>query len=295
MKKHVSHIYIPLIAFALLLGIGLFGLIKIYSLSGEVARLNNQLTFIDSKYATSTGILETEISKLNQTFNEELTKQKHSTIILQENLKQQAGTVNTLQKLSKTDPQLLAKYSKVFFLNENYIPERLTEIPVEYKYNSTKAVSIHSDVWPKLKAMIDEANNKGLGISVSSGYRSFTEQKNLKNDYQVTYGAGTANQFSADQGYSEHQLGTTVDFTTTSLRGSIDGLEKTTAYPWLLANAHRYGFVLSYPENNQFYQYEPWHWRYVGVKLATDLKNQGKSFYDLDQRTIDTYLANIFE
>jgi hypothetical protein len=51
---------------------------------------------------------------------------------------------------------------------------------------------------------------------------------------------------------------------------------------------------MSYPKDNPFYVYEPWHFRYVGIKLATDLANQGKHFYDLDQRTIDEYLVNLF-
>ena len=69
----------------------------------------------------------------------------------------------------------------------------------------------------------------------------------------------------------------------------------TPAYQWMTDNAHKYGFVLSYPKDNSYYVYEPWHWRFVGVKLATDLHNQGKNFYDLDQRVIDTYLVNIFD
>jgi D-alanyl-D-alanine carboxypeptidase len=62
-----------------------------------------------------------------------------------------------------------------------------------------------------------------------------------------------------------------------------------------LANAYKYGFTLSYPKGNTSYVFEPWHWRFVGVKLATDLHNQGKNFYDLDQRSIDAYLVNFFD
>ena len=91
------------------------------------------------------------------------------------------------------------------------------------------------------------------------------------------------------------KLGTAVDLTTTGLGGGLDGFEKTPAFAWLLSNAYRYGFVLSYPPNNQYYVFEPWHWRYVGVKLATDLRTEGKYFYDLDQREIDKYLSNIFD
>jgi D-alanyl-D-alanine carboxypeptidase len=143
--------------------------------------------------------------------------------------------------------------------------------------------------------MIDDANAAGVKIFVQSAYRSFFDQASLKGKYTVTYGAGTANSFSADQGYSEHQLGTTVDFSTTGLNGGLDGFDKTPAYTWLVANAYKYGFVLSYPKNNTYYVFEPWHWRFVGFALALRIHNESKNFYDLDQRVIDGYLISIFD
>ncbi|MFA5934530.1 MAG: M15 family metallopeptidase [Candidatus Paceibacterota bacterium] len=204
------------------------------------------------------------------------------------------GTVSDLEKLSQIDPELLQKYSKVFFLNEHYSPARLTEIPSEYKYSNLKALQIGTETWPHLEKMIDDAKDDKVEIFVSSAFRSFDEQTALKTNYSVTYGIGTANQFSADQGYSEHQLGTTVDLTTTGLNGGLDGFDKTEAYKWLNLNAYKYGFVLSYPNNNTYYVYEPWHWRFVGIKLAKYLHSQNKNFYDLDQRKIDEYLINLF-
>jgi zinc D-Ala-D-Ala carboxypeptidase len=205
------------------------------------------------------------------------------------------GTVTTLQKLSKIDPQLLAKYSKVFFLSDNYAPARLVEIPTMYAYSEKKTSQIVPEVLPHLLSMLDQAKSDGISLYIQSAYRSFDTQSALKGQYSVTYGAGTANSFSADQGYSEHQLGTTVDFITTGTGGELTGFEKTPAYTWVTANAYRYGFVLSYPKNNGYYIYEPWHWRFVGVKLATELHKQGKYFYELDQRTIDTYLISLFD
>src|SRR5690606_18737682 len=108
------------------------------------------------------------------------------------------------------------------------------------------------------------------------------------------YGSG-ANAFSADQGFSEHQLGTTVDFTTTGLGGGLQGFGNTPAYQWLVQNAYKYGFVLSYPEDNAYYVFEPWHWRYVGEDLAEDLHDDDQHFYDLPQREIDQYLLHIFD
>jgi hypothetical protein len=89
--------------------------------------------------------------------------------------------------------------------------------------------------------------------------------------------------------------GTTVDLTTPKVVAMSLDFAKSPAYAWLQANAHKYGFVLSYPKQNQYYQFEPWHWRFVGVELATKLHNENKFFYDLDQHEIDVYLIKIFD
>lgn len=141
---------------------------------------------------------------------------------------------------------------------------------------------------------MDAARGAGRDLYVASAYRSFDQQNDLKAAYKVTYGAGTANSFSADQGYSEHQLGTTVDFTTEKIGGGLAGFDKTQEYQWLLQNAYKYGFVLSYPPGNDYYVFEPWHWRFVGVELATRLHEEHQNFMDLGQRQLDPYLVNIF-
>lgn len=205
-----------------------------------------------------------------------------------------SGTVGVLDKLSKTDKELLQKYSKVYFLNEHYIPEKIVKITKSYLYNENNSKSIHGDVAPYLHKMLDDALDDGVKIWVVSAYRSFNEQAGLKGAYTSTYGSG-ANTFSADQGYSEHQLGTTLDFTTEGINGGLDGFDKTPAYTWLQKNASKYGFTLSYPKGNKYYVYEPWHWRFVGKNLAGALDKNNAYFYDWDQRKIDTYLVNIFD
>ncbi|MBX4198256.1 M15 family metallopeptidase [Candidatus Parcubacteria bacterium] len=203
-------------------------------------------------------------------------------------------TVDRLTKLAQTDPQLLQKYSKVYFLNENYNPIELTTIDNKYLNNKDKPLLIHDRVWPFLKEMLDAAQRDNLPLQVISAYRSFGTQALVKSGYKTTYGAGTANQFSADQGYSEHQLGTTIDVTTPTIGATFSGFQKSPTYTWLQNNAYKYGFVLSYPPNNSYYVFEPWHWRFVGLDLALRLHNENKNFYDLDQREINTYLINIF-
>lgn len=213
---------------------------------------------------------------------------------MEDQINQIAGTVSDLDKLSKTDKELLQKYSKVYFLNEHYIPESLKDIDKEWKYTETKDLKLHSKVMPFFEDMLEEAKEDGVELWVVSAYRSFYQQADLKGAYTVTYGSG-ANAFSADQGFSEHQLGTTMDFTTRGLNGGLDGFQNTPAYEWLQNNAYKYGFVLSYPENNSYYVYEPWHWRFVGKDLAQDLHRANAHFYDWDQREIDKYLLYIFD
>lgn len=207
-----------------------------------------------------------------------------------------SGTVGQLDKLSKLDKELLQKYSKVYFLNEHYVPPKVRAIDEDFVKNSDGMPEyVHASVEPYLEDMLDDAKDDGVDLLVTSAYRSFDEQKGLKSAYSVSYGSG-ANAFSADQGYSEHQLGTTVDISSPEINGGLtNNFETTKAFAWLEKNAHRYGFTLSYPKGNAYYIYEPWHWRFVGEELARDLHEDGKHFYDLDQREIDKYLISIFD
>ncbi|PJA34304.1 MAG: hypothetical protein CO184_00260 [Candidatus Zambryskibacteria bacterium CG_4_9_14_3_um_filter_40_16] len=204
-----------------------------------------------------------------------------------------SSTVNRLQKLSETDKELLQKYSKVYFLNENYTPDNLSVINEQYLYEKNRNHQVHSQVLPYLTELLDTAKIDGIAIQIISSFRSFGEQSSLKNEYAVQYGSG-ANTFSADQGYSEHQLGTALDFTTPKTGTTFSKFKETDAYKWLLNNAYKFGFTLSYPEGNTFYQFEPWHWRFVGTTLSARLHEENKFFYDLEQRDIDSYLISIF-
>lgn len=283
-------------------GLFVYAYMQIFDLNDKVALLNEELERKTTELATTAGELASGLTTLDEkasSISTTLTGAQQEIKSTKQNLDQKvnqvANTVGTLEKLSKTDPELLQKYSKVFFLNEHYTPERVTEIPNAYKYYEQRNYVVHEQVWPYLQKMIDAANKSGKELYVYSAYRSFDEQSALKGAYKVTYGEGTANQFSADQGYSEHQLGTTADLITTGIGGTLDGFDGTDEYQWLLNNAYKYGFILSYPQNNSYYTFEPWHWRFVGVKLATYLHDNNQQFYNLDQRKIDEYLVSVFD
>jgi len=206
-----------------------------------------------------------------------------------------SSVVGQLYKLSKTDRELLQKYSNIYFLNENYIPSALSPIDPIFLFRKEKPETIHANIKPYLEKMLQAAQENSVPILVLSAYRSFGTQASLKTSYKITYGTTAANKFSADQGYSEHQLGSTVDLTTPTGGEILAGFDKTKSYTWLLENAYKYGFILSYEKGNKFYQFEPWHWRFIGVELATKLHNEGKNFYSVDQREINEYLVKIFD
>jgi D-alanyl-D-alanine carboxypeptidase len=289
------------------MGASTYFAIKSHSQQAQIDMLLYERNFFLTESASSTKALQTAsttIAELTATLNdlgvelEDLSdnyrSERERNEEFEDQIKDIAGTVGDLDKLSKTDKELLQKYSKVYFLNEHYIPESLSKLENAYVYDESKEHFVHSKVEPFLVKMINEAKEDGVDLWVVSAYRSYETQAQLKGQYLVSYGAG-ANTFSADQGYSEHQLGTTIDFTTAGINGGLSGFEATPAYSWLTENAHRFGFTLSYPENNVHYVFEPWHWRFVGTDLARDLKRDGATFYDWDQRKIDEYLIKIFD
>ncbi|MGB4076198.1 MAG: M15 family metallopeptidase [Minisyncoccia bacterium] len=277
-----------------LLGILLLGGVGGYVLYTEKTAHQQTRTALGG--ATSTiDTLESELARAKEEerrLTEALSIERDRNNTFEGRIKEISGTVDTLDKLAKTDPELLQKYSKVYFLNENFVPSELVQIPPLWTYGEQEEY-FHGKLWNDLEKLLEDAREEEIEFRIISGYRSFGTQEILKSNYVVRYGSG-ANAFSADQGYSEHQLGTTVDFTTLELGANFSSLDTTEAYAWLLAHAREYGFILSYPKENGYYVYEPWHWRYVGRALADDLYDEGKNFYDLDQRELDEYLVDFF-
>ncbi len=271
--------------------------VKLQETTSAHSLLDSERERLLAEASTTIAALTAKLSLTSEELDEledDYKKEKNKNDDFEDQIKDISGTVKDLDKLSKTDKELLQKYSKVYFLNEHYIPPKIVPIEKQYLYNENAAKSIHGKVEPFLTDMLDDALTDGVKIWVNSSYRSFYEQASLKGAYTQSYGSG-ANAFSADQGYSEHQLGTTLDFTTEGLGGGLGNFETTKAYEWLQKNAHKYGFTLSYPKGNAYYIFEPWHWRFVGEDLAEDLHDAGKTFYEWEQREIDKYLIKIFD
>jgi D-alanyl-D-alanine carboxypeptidase len=126
-----------------------------------------------------------------------------------------------------------------------------------------------------LAGMAAAASAAGLSLSIESGYRSYPTQLAVYNEWVSSKGEAVADELSARPGTSEHQTGLAVDLSAVPANCSLAVCFATTPQgKWLAANAWRYGFLLRYPAdkvNVTGYQYEPWHFRFIGVPLATEL------------------------
>ena len=114
---------------------------------------------------------------------------------------------------------------------------------------------------------------ENLNIYLSSGFRSYSTQDRIYNNYVARDGKEAADTYSARPGYSEHQSGLAFDVNQIN-----DTFNDSAEAKWLANNCYKYGFILRYPKGKEDitgYKYESWHFRYVGEELATKLYNNG--------------------
>lgn len=158
----------------------------------------------------------------------------------------------------------------------DFAPTDLVTANVPYAANAT----MRAEAAAALERMFAAAAAEGAGqLMVQNGYRSYALQVQVHNNWVSRLGVEKARAQSAVPGYSEHQTGLTADImSTTEGCGVEQCFAQTTAGTWLAGNAWRFGFHLRYPEGKTEitgYIFEPWHYRYVGLELATELHETG--------------------
>ncbi|MBE6844369.1 MAG: D-alanyl-D-alanine carboxypeptidase family protein [Ruminococcus sp.] len=146
---------------------------------------------------------------------------------------------------------------------------------------ANKTYSLPSDYNPgedeeavaAFETMQSDAENEGLEIYISSGFRSYDDQDRIYNNYASYDGYEAADRYSARPGHSEHQTGQAFDLNTIS-----ESFAYTAEGEWVKENCHKYGFIIRYPEGKEDitgYMYEPWHIRYIGIDKATEVYESG--------------------
>ncbi|MFA6515212.1 MAG: CapA family protein [Candidatus Paceibacterota bacterium] len=156
-----------------------------------------------------------------------------------------------------------------------YIPSNLRELGTIF--STKKRICLTKEARDAFELMSEKAKEDGLTIKVSSGFRSYEYQKTLFSNASKVNNKNAIISV-AKPGYSEHQLGTAVDITGSSINySSASGnFDKTIEDKWLKENAYLFGFIQSYPKDKEDitgYKYEPWHYRYVGLDNAEKIKN----------------------
>lgn len=172
----------------------------------------------------------------------------------------------------------------------NYVPPDLTvpNVPLNGS-GGEERMHLRKDAASALESMFGGASQQGLRLMLVSGYRSYSYQTQLYNGYVAQYGQAGADQQSARPGYSEHQTGWAADLAPASGNCSIEQcFADTPEGKWLAANAYKYGFIIRYTTAKQpitGYENEPWHVRYIGTALSSEMHNQNvltlEEFFDL--------------
>ena len=159
---------------------------------------------------------------------------------------------------------LTALVNQYHALPQDYVP-RLVALDAVY---TNQQDSLRPEAYRAFVRMVDAAAEDGIRLYNVSAYRSYTTQKWVYQRYVNQDGSHRADTYSARPGCSEHQTGLALDVNTASLR---DHFEETNEYAWLVEHAGEFGFILRFPEGKEEitgYQFEPWHYRYVGTRTA---------------------------
>ncbi len=183
---------------------------------------------------------------------------------------------------TRSGDDLLVLVNKKYKLPSTYSPNDLVPVSNSGIRTTKTGLYVRNIMTNDLKAMNNALAQEGIDIAILSAYRSYQTQQ-ATYSYWVSYNGGNtdaADQVSARPGHSQHQLGTAVDFTSSEI-GDALGTQfgNTKASNWLKQNAWKYGFVLSFPsgwENETGFNYEPWHYRYIGQTNAANWHNSGQ-------------------
>ena len=166
--------------------------------------------------------------------------------------------------------------NKYYYLEEDYVPKNLETISSMYALNGMQLVK---EAKIAFESLSKAASKEDLRIIAMSSYRSYEYQVDLYNRYVKQDGKEKADTYSGRPGHSEHQTGLAVDV----YNGKTDytNFEKTKEFTWMNSHAHEYGFILRFPKDKEpetGYEYESWHYRYVGEEIATYIKENNISF-----------------
>lgn len=186
-------------------------------------------------------------------------------------------------RYSVNDPaSIWAVVNKGRVLPSDYLPANLVTPNVALRLAvSDPEMSVRKDAAIALEKLFAAAKSDSWHLMLASGYRSYTEQISVYNAEVQNNGQAGADQESARPGHSEHQTGLAADLEPSSRNCELEVcFADTVEGKWLAANAYKYGFIIRYQKDKTSltgYAYEPWHIRYIGVDLASEINKTGQT------------------
>jgi D-alanyl-D-alanine carboxypeptidase len=164
---------------------------------------------------------------------------------------------------------------------DDYVPTDLVDIPWKYRFGQANdKISITKDAYDAFIDMWNAAQQEDIYLIVASGYRSKSEQEKEYKNYYNLKGEKYADTIAARPGYSEHQTGLAIDVYSKECYTSST-FHESKSYEWLINNSYKFGYILRYPKGKEKitgYNYESWHFRYLGVDLATKVHASGLTY-----------------
>ena len=176
--------------------------------------------------------------------------------------------------------------NKFYKLSSSYNSDNMVNINNTYCYGENQKLT--KEAYDAFIDMFESAKKENLTLIINSSFRSYDEQKEVYDYYEDSKGEEYANKYAAKPGHSEHQTGMAIDIQTYG--STANTFEEFDEFKWLQENAYKYGFILRYPKDKEYitgYEYESWHYRYVGKEAA-------KYIYE-NNITFDEYYAYFIE
>jgi len=236
--------------------------------NGTSMRIDYGTAYIEPGYSISDNYDKIEDIKFNINYDKEI----NTTISDDYSITYEA--IDTSVNVNKVTRTLtVSPYERIKVINGITYVDGVVIANKKYSLPSNYNPGVSEEAYNQFLKLNKDAAEIGYDIPLLSGFRSYSNQNTIYYNYVSIHGQEEADTFSARPGHSEHQTGLAFDV------GKLDyEYGETKEGIWLNENAHKYGFIIRYPEGKQHitgYRYEPWHIRYLGLELATKVYNSG--------------------
>ena len=282
-KKKIVKLFVNTFVILFVLIVINLGTTKIFDLSSNDEKTtNNVFTTTTAKELIQDTTEKIAEETTTETTTSTTTMKTHTVASSSSKYKKLAMLDGTVENVGTTSKGYkIQKVNGIYYIDGYMVANKSYGLPQDYAPANTEKYKLTPEVTTYFNDLISAASSAGYSLRGQSGYRSYSIQSSLYNNSVNNNGKEYADKYSARPGYSEHQTGYAMDICDNNLDSSYCISSKyagTASANWLAENCWKYGFILRYVKNKTDetgYNYESWHFRYVGYDLAKELYNNG--------------------